>query len=200
MITGAEEPPRGQRGEDPGPATAQRGRRRDRGTDHANRTNAAPTRARRPSRPPGNARGDEPHRQVIERLGWSRSQYTPSRRALVELLYRAGRPLGIDEILQAIDLPQSSVYRNLAVLERAGAVTRLPARGGHARYELSEVIVGHHHHLHLVCTGCGRMEDCDLPAALERQVNALLESLAVGERFRPDGHRLEVFGLGACCA
>jgi Fe2+ or Zn2+ uptake regulation protein len=198
MIAGVEQPPPGDRGEDPGPAAARRGRRRARGTDHANPANAAPARGPRPSTPPGSARADGPHRQVIERLGWTKHQYTASRQALVEFLYRAGRPLGIDEILDEIELPQSSVYRNLAVLEQAGAVTRLPAAGGHARYELSEAIVGHHHHL--VCTACGRIEDCDLPAALEGQVDALLESLALRERFRPDGHRLEVFGLGACCA
>jgi Fe2+ or Zn2+ uptake regulation protein len=147
---------------------------------------------------PGVASPNDPHRRVTERVGWSAQRYTPSRQALVGLLYEVGRPVGIIEILAALDVPQSSVYRNLGVLEEAGAVTRLPAVGGPARYELSEAIVGRHHHL--ICNGCGRIEDRDLPDALEGQVSELLESLAVGERFRADAHRLEIFGIGACCS
>jgi Fe2+ or Zn2+ uptake regulation protein len=60
----------------------------------------------------------------------------------------------------------SSIYRNLVVLEQAGAVTRYPgAGGGHARYELSEELVGHHHHL--VCSRCGRIEDDPVPPEVD---------------------------------
>jgi Fe2+ or Zn2+ uptake regulation protein len=199
MTTTAGHKPGGERGTGTAAATAPPARHggRGRARDHAPRSTAQ-ARPRGRSRPAGGASPDEPHRRVLEHLGWSARQYTPSRRALVEFLSEAGGPVGIDEILGALEVPQSSVYRNLGVLEQAGAVTRLPAVGGHARYELSEVIVGQHHHL--ICNGCGRIEDRDLPDALEDQVHALLESLAVAERFRADSHRLEIFGLGACCS
>ena len=58
------------------------------------------------------------------RLGGQR--YTPNRRVVVELLEDAGRPLTIAELLAAGDrLAQSSVYRNLAVLEEVGVVHRV---------------------------------------------------------------------------
>ena len=139
------------------------------------------------------------HDQVADRLGQEGQRYTARRREVVELLHRAGRPLTIHEILSAAKgLPQSSVYRNLVVLERVGAVTRYPTTSGdHGLYELSEALVGHHHHL--VCTSCGRMEDLEVPRALEGDLERVVEAIAAVRGFRPSGHRLELVGVCADC-
>ena len=57
--------------------------------------------------------------------------------------------------------PQSSAYRNLAVLEHAGVVRRVITEGEFARFELTEELTEHHHHL--ICSRCGRVEDVTVP-------------------------------------
>ena len=60
---------------------------------------------------------DDLHGAVGVLLGDDGQRYTAGRRSLVEVLGQAGRPLTAAEILEAGSLPQSSAYRNLAVLE-----------------------------------------------------------------------------------
>jgi Fur family transcriptional regulator, ferric uptake regulator len=141
---------------------------------------------------------EAPHAEVAERLRQAKQRYTAGRRALVELLHGARRPLEIFEIADSSDrLPVSSIYRNLVVLEQSGAVTRYPAAGGHARYELSEELVGHHHHL--VCSNCGRMEDYEAPPEVEGGLQSVADAVAARTGFRATGHRLELRGLCARC-
>jgi Fe2+ or Zn2+ uptake regulation protein len=139
------------------------------------------------------------HDQVADRLRRVGQRYTARRHEVVELLQQAGRPLTMHELLDAAgDLPMSSVYRSLSVLERAGAVTRYPTAGGHGLYELSEALVGHHHHL--ICTNCGRMEDLNVPPPQEGDLERVVEEIAAGRSFHPTGHRLELIGVCADCA
>jgi Fur family transcriptional regulator, ferric uptake regulator len=97
----------------------------------------------------------EVHELVEGRLRRSRQRYTHGRRALVDLLAAAGRPLTIPEILELDrELSQSSVYRNLQILEQVDAVRRvLTPSSESARYELAEDLTAHHHHL--ICSACG---------------------------------------------
>ena len=141
-----------------------------------------------------------PHAEVAERLERAQQRYTAGRRTLVELLHDAGRPLEIFELAGApTKLPVSSVYRNLVVLEQAGAVTRYPgAGGGHARYELSEELVGHHHHL--VCSRCGWIEDDPVPPEVDAGLQSLLGAVAARTGFEVTDHRLELRGLCSRCS
>jgi Fe2+ or Zn2+ uptake regulation protein len=136
-----------------------------------------------------------PHAEVAARLGRAQQRYTSGRRTLVELLHGAGRPLEIVELAQGPgQLPVSTIYRNLVVLEQAGAVTRYPgAGGGHARYELS----GHHHHL--VCSRCGRIEDDPVPPEVDAGLSSLLDAVAARTGFTVTDHRLELRGLCERC-
>ena len=64
------------------------------------------------------------HATAADRLRDDGQRYTTRRRALVDLLTAVDQPLTIAELLQRQPgLAQSSAYRNLAVLERAGWCT-----------------------------------------------------------------------------
>jgi Fe2+ or Zn2+ uptake regulation protein len=67
-----------------------------------------------------------------------------------------------------------------------------------ARYELAEDITGHHHHL--VCSGCGRVEDLPATAAVEHSVAIAIEEAARRAGFRTEHHRLDLVGLCADCS
>lgn len=139
------------------------------------------------------------HEITSERLVAEGQRYTRNRRAIVAILGAADRPLALAEVLElGDDLAQSSVYRNLAVLEDAGVVRRVAAADEFARYELAEDLTGHHHHL--LCSGCGAVTDFTLPDDLERTVEAALTSVAAEAGFRGAHHRLDLVGLCARCA
>lgn len=138
------------------------------------------------------------HETVAARLRHVDQRYTHGRRQLVELLAAARRPLSIPEILSEREgLPQSTVYRNLAVLESVGAVRRVDASDGFSRYELAEDLTGHHHHL--VCTSCGTVADYTPSQRLERSMARAIAQIAAGTGFRPESHRLDLVGVCADC-
>lgn len=139
------------------------------------------------------------HAVVAEKLHAHAQRLTPTRRDIVDVLTTATGPLTIPEILaHRAGLAQSSVYRNLAVLEEAGVVHRMMTHDDFARYELAEDLTGHHHHL--VCSRCGRVEDLPASAALERSVAAAAEEAARVAGFRAQHHRLDLLGTCARCA
>ena len=125
--------------------------------------------------------------------------YTTGRRELVELLAGLGRPATIPDLLETRPkLTQSSVYRNLVILEEVGVVQKVVSSDDRARYELSEDLMGHHHHL--ICLSCGVVDDFVVPDRAERNLEAALERAIGNTGFRPTGHRLDVVGVCARCA
>jgi Fe2+ or Zn2+ uptake regulation protein len=141
----------------------------------------------------------ELHPAAEARVRTNGQRYTGQRRRLVDILARAGSPLSIPEILRGRrGLAQSSVYRNLAVLERSGVVRRVHTDDDHARFELAEALTGHHHHL--ICSNCGRVEDAAFPPGFERSLDRTLDRMAQEAHFATVGHRLDLFGLCRDCA
>jgi len=140
----------------------------------------------------------ELHAKVAERLRAVAQRYTPVRRAVVEVLAAAGRPVPISELLHAgPGLAQSSVYRSLTVLEDAGVVHRMLGPDGLARHELAEALTEHHHHL--VCMSCGTVEDLPASLRLERTVARAVAQAVAATGFRPQTHRLDLVGVCARC-
>lgn len=136
---------------------------------------------------------------VVERLRGVGQRLTTNREALVTTLTEAPRPLTIPEILEARQgLAQSSVYRNLVVLEDAGIVHRVVGADEFARWELAEDLTGHHHHL--ICATCGRVEDVPASAGLERSVAAAAAAITRSTGFRTQRHRVDLVGVCRSCA
>ena len=143
---------------------------------------------------------DEVERGVQARLALVDQRFTANRRLLVEILRDAPRPLTMPELLEHGDgLAQSSVYRNLVVLEHAGAVRRIVTDDEFARYELAEDLTGHHHH-HLVCSTCGAVEDVTVPEEIEALFDSALVAVAAERGFSVDAHRLDLLGRCKDCA
>jgi Fur family transcriptional regulator, ferric uptake regulator len=141
----------------------------------------------------------EIHEVVASRLRADDQRYTDKRRALVEALHRSGRPLSMPSILeQSPGMAQSSVYRNLAVLEHAAVVRRIVTNDDHAAFELSEDLSHHHHHL--ICSNCGTIEDFEVPSAVEAQLDKAFAGAARKHRFTVSAHTLDLFGTCRDCA
>ena len=140
----------------------------------------------------------ETHELVSARLDEAGQLYTKGRRELVELLVRAGRPATIPEMLELRPrLTQSSLYRNMADLEGVGIVRRVVGIDDPTRYELSEDILGRHHHT--ICVECGTVADFFMPPAVERSLETSLGKALGTSGFQPSTHRLDVFGTCPKC-
>jgi len=140
------------------------------------------------------------HGIAAQRLAVLGQRYTTGRQRIVRQFDGADRPLSIPDLLKADgDLVQSSLYRNLTVLEQAGVVHRVVTTGDFARYELAEDLTDHHHH-HLICSGCGLVDDIVVPDAIEKSVEQFLRRVSRKQGFKPSSHRLDVIGLCAACA
>jgi Fe2+ or Zn2+ uptake regulation protein len=137
------------------------------------------------------------HDAVESRLRTIGQRYTTKRRALVDALLRARHPVAVPDLARGRGLPQSSLYRNLAVLEQAGAVHRVMTHEEFGRYELAEDLTHHHHHL--VCRTCGKVEDVTVAPSLERQVQRSLADVEGRTGFSAVSHRLDLIGTCRNC-
>ena len=139
------------------------------------------------------------HDEVSVLLRRADQRYTTGRRRLVDALLAGGGPLTISQILDLDDrLAQSSVYRNLVILEQVEAVTRIVTRDDYARYELTERLTDDHHH-HLICTSCGDVADFSLTSQTESSLDSALRRVAKKAGFSVEAHRLDLVGVCASC-
>lgn len=138
-------------------------------------------------------------RQVEARLRDRQIRMTQGRRTVVESLAGADGPRSAADLHDRIGttVPLSSIYRSLAVLEDAGVVSPHYSAKGVTRYELSDWLNGHHHHL--VCTNCVRVEDIEIDPAKETQLEAMVEQIGRDVSFTPTDHALEIEGLCSKC-
>lgn len=83
----------------------------------------------------------------------------------------------------------ATVYRTLELLRRTGDVRPLPGEG---RPTYIRCHPGHHHHL--VCLGCGAVEETELCAAPSEA------ELHRRHGFRAESHEVDIYGTCARCA
>ena len=139
------------------------------------------------------------HATAAGRLRDDGQRYTTQRRALVDLLESVYQPLTIPQLLEHHPgLAQSSAYRNLAVLERAGVVHRIVTSDEFARYELAEDLTHHHHHL--ICSSCGEVTDFEVSSTVEHELEVALARVARRTGFQVRTHRLDLLGTCATCS
>ena len=116
---------------------------------------------------------------------------TPGRRRVIETILAVHGLFSIVDIVRlAPGIGRATVFRAVRLLVELRLVCRVRLEDGNVRYRLS---ASDHHH-HLVCTGCGSVEDfpdCDL--------DGLSKSVAVRTKYQIQGHRLELYGLCPAC-
>ncbi|MGZ4695199.1 MAG: Fur family transcriptional regulator [Acidimicrobiales bacterium] len=151
-----------------------------------------------PAPPSGTSRAHDLHATAAQRLRGDGQRYTTNRRTLVELLDTTDHPVTIAEVLTLrTDLAQSSVYRNLAVLEQAGVVHRVVATDEFARYELAQDLTEHHHHL--ICSACGAVADFTIEPHLEASMADAFARVGDQTGFQTEHHRLDLVGHCSNC-
>lgn len=113
-------------------------------------------------------------------------QMAPGPRSAAELAVGSANPV-----------PVSSLYRTLSIFEEAGVLRRDHGADGVARYELSEWLTGHHHHI--ICVSCGAIEDIDVPANAEKTLDDIAGAIGGRAGYRVLDHVLEIEGVCSPC-
>lgn len=141
----------------------------------------------------------EVHELVRRHLTERRIRYTTARKAVVTAIQLASGPRSAAELIdmEGIQVPVSSLYRTLAVLEESGVLRRNHDTAGIARYELSQWLSGHHHHA--VCVACGAIQDIEVPHDAEQVLLNMVNELGKTAGYRVVDHVLEVEGVCRRC-
>ncbi|MGE5630442.1 MAG: Fur family transcriptional regulator [Caulobacteraceae bacterium] len=121
---------------------------------------------------------------------------TGQRRLIVEIFEEQPGPYTAQEIYSKARLKNeninfSTIYRNLELLSSLNIVNKLNISSGTSHFELCRL--GHHHHL--ICKGCGEMQEIDICPFGQLEEEKLR---SVG--FEPTEHRFEIFGYCSKCA
>ena len=118
------------------------------------------------------------------------NRMTFPRRELAALLARWGGSFSAEEVVARMPiLGRATIYRTLRLLVDLGILCKTALMDGSPRYSLDAV----HHHHHLVCVTCGRIDEFRHPA-VERMLRAMAEQ--IGELL---GHRLELYHRCESC-
>lgn len=120
---------------------------------------------------------------------------TSSRVAILSALRTAKSPLTVEELHIKINKSSDlvTVYRGLQTFLTSKLVHEIHLKDGSRRYELAS----EHHHHHLVCTGCGIIDE--LPSCEVSELESL--ALKYSTRFATiSEHALEFFGTCRACA
>jgi len=121
---------------------------------------------------------------------------TEPRRAVIEALARAERPLSPEELLERAQPEHSrlglvSVYRALNLFARLQLVRRVHHEDGCHGYMLASP--GHTHAI--VCQRCGNTAEF----SVEGDVQAVVERAQAQTGYRVSGHMLQLFGICPAC-
>lgn len=121
---------------------------------------------------------------------------TAPRTRVLAALESSSYPMSVADIATALGRPridQVTIYRTLESFVQAGLVQHVELHQGRSFFELAT----RPHHHHLVCRGCGRVEDvqgCDVERIEKKIAKSSRQFVSVSS------HALEFFGDCKNCA
>ncbi len=116
---------------------------------------------------------------------------TVPRRKILEILETSGtHHLSAEDVYRELleagdDVGLATIYRVLTQFESAGLVSRHHFESGHAVFELER---GHHHD-HVICVQCGKVEEF-FDQAIENRQMSIVEKMG----FEIQDHSLVIYG------
>jgi Fur family ferric uptake transcriptional regulator len=122
-------------------------------------------------------------------------KYSPVRQAVLDVFFRGGGHLSIDELTRRVRevaprAAYSTVYRTMKFLVEEGFAAARHFGGDRALFEPS----GAGHHDHLVCTACGEVQEFE-----DDEIERLQERVAARHGFEMSAHHLELYGACRKC-
>jgi Fur family ferric uptake transcriptional regulator len=121
---------------------------------------------------------------------------TNQRRDILVRVLAVPKHFSAEELLLAIRREDSSVskatvYRTLALLVESHLLEAVDFERG---YKLYERALGHMHHDHLICTGCGKIVEFH-----DEEIERAQQAVAELHEFEVTWHTHKLYGLCAAC-
>ena len=134
---------------------------------------------------------------ILNRLRGEGMRITAGRRNILNVLFRAEKPLSLQEIqelaaAEGTGPDYATVFRMIALLDRLHLVHKVNLQRPCSYYELNDPSK---HYDHIVCTGCGKVVVIDIPCPLAETEQRVAEHYG----FRNLSHSLEFFGRCSDC-
>jgi Fur family ferric uptake transcriptional regulator len=122
---------------------------------------------------------------------------TNVRRVVMEIFSAASQPISALQLLsslkeRSLNVNKTTVYRELEFLMLNKVISELDLLDGMKRYEL---LHADHHHHHLVCTSCQKIQCVEMNNDLD-EIEALIKRRY---QFHVKAHVLEFFGVCSNC-
>ena len=139
---------------------------------------------------------ETPDLKFIEYLRRTGQKVTGARRQVLEEVFRHHDHFDAEELYQRLKerqaaVSRATVYRTLILLDQCGLVRKMEMGDNRGIYEH---ILGHPHHDHLICLGCGRLEEFSHPMIEEMQTQVCQQ-----HRFQMLSHTLQIQGFCREC-
>ncbi|MBK8231658.1 MAG: transcriptional repressor [Candidatus Eisenbacteria bacterium] len=140
------------------------------------------------------------YEEVAERfrayLATQSLRMTRQREELLTAVFHAPRHFEAEDLIKTLrerqgHVSRATVYRTLSLLEECGVLRK--SLFGHNRH-FYESVVGRHHHDHLVCIRCGKIQEFEEPRIEEMQ-----EQICTRYGFKILDHVHEIFGACENC-
>lgn len=134
-------------------------------------------------------------RELVTALRGKGYRLTPQRLAVVRALVESPDHPGVEQVYEEVRrqhpmISRATVYKTVETLKGMGQVLELEFSGAGNRYDGRRV----EPHPHLVCRGCGRIQDLELPGLMREATE-----VAQKRGYRLLGHRLDFYGLCPEC-
>jgi len=103
---------------------------------------------------------------LLQKLKSQKLKITPKRLAILELLLKEGRHLTPEQVWEKLKksfkhLGFPSIYRNLETFSNCGILVKIQKEDRRLYYALCNAHEGFHHHHHIVCVKCGKVDDVE---------------------------------------
>ena len=139
---------------------------------------------------------DQAYRVFSDFISDNSLKLTPQRRLIAHVFLEQQGHLSTEELydkvrLQDPSIGQATVYRTLKLLCGSGLAREEHFGDGVARYE---VLIGHDHHDHLICTSCNKQIE-----AVDPGIEKLQEELAARHGFKLLSHYMYLYGTCSDC-
>lgn len=155
-----------------------------------------PLKRQNPSSPRRRKLPEQKPEVLVTQLKDKGFRITKARKAILEVLTSAERPLSAQEIgglleRKKLSANKTTIYRELDFLVAQQSVSQVDLLDGVKRYE--PLHLGHHHHL--VCTRCRDIQCVKICGDLK----ALEHTIGAAHDFTVESHTLEFFGVCSGC-
>ena len=135
--------------------------------------------------------------RFAEYLARNQLRLTRERRAILEEMLQVRGHFDAEQLLvhfrqRGRRVSRATLYRTLARLVDSGLVHKIEMAAGQARYE---IMVGRHHHDHMICLECGRIIEFE-----SREIERAQDEVCRRKGFTMTGHMHQIRGLCSGCS